>query len=174
MERWFGSDEKLDAEIAEHFGELTEQAAGGELDSWSATPKGRLALIILLDQFRRNIHRGNAAAFTCDAMALKLTVEGAMNADHKSLTALQRVFFFMPLQHAESMKIQEKSVRIFNALAEGVSETLYETFLTFAHFAELHRDIIAEFGRFPHQNHFLGRPNTPAEEVYLSASDNPV
>ncbi len=172
MERWFGGSEELDAEIADRFGGLVEQASSGELDHWAATPDGRLALIILLDQFRRNIYRGSAEAFACDLKALKLSVEGAMNADHKSLTAVQRIFFFMPLEHSESIKIQEKSVRIFNALAEGVSETLHETFLTFAHFAELHRDIIAEFGRFPHRNQFLGRSNTPEEEAYLASSDS--
>ena len=73
------------------------------------------------------------------------------------------------LQHAESQGVQEKSVRIYNALAEGVSETLRETFLTFAQFAELHRDIVAQFGRFPHRNRYLGRNNTPEEEAYLAA-----
>jgi len=171
LERWFGGDAQLDAEIRRRFGSLVEQASRGELDHWAAGSRGRLALIILLDQFRRNIYRGTAEAFSCDARALKLAVEGAMHAEYKGLPPIQRLFMFMPLQHAESLKVQEKSVRIFNALAEGSSETLRETFMTFAHFAELHRDIIAEYGRFPHRNQCLGRANTEAEEAYLATVD---
>lgn len=169
MERWFGSDPKQDQRIRDEFGDLVEQAVNGELDSWKATTEGRLALILLLDQLRRNVHRGTADAFSGDKQALKLCVEGSMNNEYQSLSPVQRVFFFMPLQHAESLGIQEKSVRIFNALANSVSDTLKETFLTFAQFAELHRDIIAEFGRFPHRNRYLGRSNTPEEESYLAA-----
>jgi uncharacterized protein (DUF924 family) len=92
-----------------------------------------------------------------------------MNNDYRPLAPIQRVFFFMPLQHAESPGVQDKSVRIYNALAEGVSDTLRETFLTFAQFAELHRDIVEQFGRFPHRNRHMGRANTPEEEAYLAA-----
>ena len=168
MDRWFGSSEELDEQISTQFGGLIEQASDGELDEWAETPAGRLALIIILDQFRRNIFRGEAAAFTHDKKALKLAIEGTISGAHKELSPLQKMFFFMPLQHAESLKIQEKSVGIFNALAESVSETLRETFLTAAHFAELHRDIVAEFGRFPHRNAVLGRENSSTEAEYLS------
>jgi uncharacterized protein (DUF924 family) len=172
MERWFSVDPELDGQIRAEFGDLVEQALAGRLDHWAHTTEGRLALILLLDQFSRNIHRGTARAFAGDKRALKLCVEGSMNNDYRTLTALQRVFFFMPLQHAESAGVQEKSVRIYNALAEGVSDTLRETFLTFAQFAELHRDIVARFGRFPHRNRILGRANTPEEEAYLE-TDGP-
>ncbi|NND35990.1 MAG: DUF924 domain-containing protein, partial [Gammaproteobacteria bacterium] len=124
--------------------------------------------IILLDQFRRNIYRGKPGAFELDKKALKICIEGTMSGVHKHLSPEQRVFFFMPLQHAESLKIQDKSVSIYNALAESVSDTLRETFATCAQFAELHRDIVAEFGRFPHRNEILGRENTEAEAAYLS------
>jgi uncharacterized protein (DUF924 family) len=169
MERWFGANPALDARIREDFGDLVHQALQGKLDHWAATPEGRLALILLLDQFCRNIFRGSARAFDGDRRALKLCVEGSINGDYKSLSPLQRVFFFMPLQHSESAGVQEKSVRIYNALAEGVSETLRETFLTISEFAELHRDIVARFGRFPHRNGPLGRSNTPEEDAYLAA-----
>lgn len=172
MERWFGSDPALDQRIGEEFGGLVEDAIEGKLDDWAKTTEGRLALILLLDQFCRNIHRGTARAFAGDKRALRLCVEGSMNNDYRTLPAIQRVFFFMPLQHAESSAVQDKSVRIYNALAEGVSETLRETFLTFAHFAELHRDIVEQFGRFPHRNRHLGRTNTPEEEAFL-ATDAP-
>ncbi len=169
MERWFGADPAQDQQIGREFGELVSLALDGRLDAWAATAEGRLALILLLDQFCRNIHRGTPRAFAGDRQALKLCVEGSMGNEYKTLSPVQRVFFFMPLQHAESLSVQEKSVRIFNALAESVSETLKETFLTFAHFAELHRDIVERFGRFPHRNRHLGRANTPEEEAYLAA-----
>lgn len=170
MDRWFGSDDELDTAIVERFGELVEKASSGELDDWAGQPEGRLALIILLDQFRRNIYRGKPEAFDKDKDALKFAIEGTMAGDHNRLSAEQRIFFFMPLQHAESLKIQEKSVSIYNALAESVTGTLRETFATCAHFAELHRDIIAEFGRFPHRNAILGRDNSSAESAYLSGN----
>jgi len=172
MDRWFGSSEAFDDEIRESFGTLIEQASTGKLDDWKKTPHGRLALIILLDQFRRNVYRGTAEAFTHDKQALRIAIEGTMAGDHLQLDAVERMFFFMPLQHAESLKIQEKSVGIFNALAKTVSGTMHETFETAAQFAELHRDIVAEFGRFPHRNSVLGRPNSQAESAYLSG-DSP-
>ena len=170
MDRWFSADPELDAQIIGQFGDLVERASTGDLDSWVETPTGKLALIILLDQFRRNIYRGKPEAFIKDNQALKICIEGTMSGDHKQLSAEQRMFFFMPLQHAESLKIQDKSVSIYNALAQSVSGTLRETFETCAQFAELHRDIVAEFGRFPHRNAILGRENSSAENAYLSGN----
>jgi uncharacterized protein (DUF924 family) len=170
MERWFSADPAVDTQIRAQFGDLVESALQGKLDHWAATVEGRLALILLLDQFCRNIHRGTARAFAGDKRALKLCVDGSMSNVYRSLPPIQRVFFFMPLQHAESTSVQEKSVRIFTALAEGISPTLRETFLTFAQFAELHHDIIERFGRFPHRNPLLGRANTPEEEEFLAAT----
>lgn len=168
MDRWFGSDRGLDREIAVRFGELVNRACTGELDHWAGEPRGRLALIILIDQFRRNIHRGTAEAYSNDGKALKFCVDGIVNRAYKTLRPEEQIFFFMPLQHAESSKLQDKSVSIYQALANKVSETQRETFLTTAQFAELHRDIVAEFGRFPHRNKVLGRENTEAEEAYLA------
>jgi len=172
MDRWFGANDEFDEQVRSEFGELIELAPTGQLESWADTPRGRLALIILLDQFSRNAYRGKAQAFTHDKKALKLAIEGTLAGDHKQLNSVERMFFFMPLQHAESLKIQEKSVSIFKALAETVPGTLHETFLMAAQFAELHRDIVAEFGRFPHRNAVLGRPDSSAEAAYLS-DDNP-
>lgn len=168
MDRWFGTSDELDEQIRQKFGELIELATTDQLDGWTETPRGRLALIILLDQFRRSVYRGTAQAFTHDKKALKIAIEGTMAGDHKQLNSVERMFFFMPLQHAESLKIQEKSVGIYRALAETVPGTLHETFLTAAQFAELHRDIVAEFGRFPHRNAVLGRPNSSEETAYLA------
>jgi uncharacterized protein (DUF924 family) len=146
MERWFAGDPALDEEIRVQFGDLVRRASAGALNRWADTPEGRLALIILLDQFRRNIHRGSAEAFARDALALKLCVEGAMAGVYKELGPFQQAFFFMPLQHAESLKIQERSVRIYQGL-----------------------DIVATYGRFPHRNAILGRENTPAEAEFLES-----
>lgn len=168
MDTWFGEDPVFDAMVQNEFADDVEKASDGKLDHWAHKPEGRLALILLLDQFRRNIHRGTAAAFARDKQALKLCVEGAMQKKDRGLTPIQRVFFYMPLQHAESLKVQEKGVQLFDKLAEAVSPTYRETFATIAQFAELHRDIIARFGRFPHRNKVLGRDNTAEEDEYLA------
>lgn len=172
MDIWFGEDAVFDHEIEKEFSADVERACDGKLDHWAAEPHGRLALIILIDQFNRNIHRSTAKAFSNDKIALKLCVEGAMEKKDKGLTPIQRVFFYMPLQHAESRKVQAKSVALYNRLAESVSATETETFLTVAQFAELHKDIIDQFGRFPHRNSLLGRENTAEEDEYL-ATDGP-
>jgi len=172
MDIWFGEDPVFDHEIEKEFSGDVDRACDGKLDHWAAEPQGRLALIILIDQFRRNIHRNTVHAFSHDKLALKLCVEGAMEKKDKGLTPIQRVFFYMPLQHAESRKVQAKSVDLYNRLAESVSPTYQETFLTVAQFAELHKDIVDQFGRFPHRNDLLGRENTPEEDEYL-AGDTP-
>jgi uncharacterized protein (DUF924 family) len=172
MDSWFGEDPIFDHEIEKSFAIDVEKASKGELNHWADDPHGRLALIILVDQFRRNIYRNTAKAFSMDKLALKLCVEGAMEKKDKGLTPIQKVFFYMPLQHAESAKVQAKSVELFARLAESVSPTYQETFLTIAQFAELHKDIIDQFGRFPHRNKLLGRENTPEEDEYL-AGDSP-
>jgi uncharacterized protein (DUF924 family) len=172
MDTWFGEDPVFDHEIGKQFSGDVEDASTGAIDYWAHQPRGRLALILLLDQFRRNIYRGTAEVFAKDKAALKLCVEGAMQKKDKGLTPIQRVFFYMPLQHAESRKVQKKSVEIYQRLAKAVSPTYRETFETVAQFAELHHDIIEQFGRFPHRNKVLGRKNTSEEEEYL-AGDGP-
>ncbi len=168
MDIWFGEDPVFDHEIEREFSSDIDKASQGELDHWAHESRGRLALIILLDQFRRNIHRNSANAFEKDRAALKLCVEGAMeNIDH-GLSPIERVFFYMPLQHAESRKVQAKSVELFGRLVEAVSPTLRETFMTVAQFAELHRDVVERFGRFPHRNEVLNRENRAEENEYLA------
>lgn len=169
MDTWFGEDPVFDEEIVSQFGAEVEAATEGRLAHWADVPIGRLALIILLDQFRRNIYRGKAEAFEKDKVALKLCVEGIMHKKDAGLSPIQRVFFYMPLQHAESKKVQAKSVQVYERLAEAVSATYRETFETIAQFAQLHADIIEQFGRFPHRNKLLGRENTPEEEEFLAA-----
>lgn len=169
MDIWFGEDAHFDSEIATEFTEDIEDASSGKLSHWAHQPKGRLALILLLDQFRRNVYRNTPDAFVHDKTALKLCVEGAMEKKDRGLSPIQRAFFYMPLQHAESRKVQRKSVQIFNKLATSVSPTYRETFETIAQFAELHADIVEQFGRFPHRNKILERENTADEAEYLAA-----
>lgn len=172
MDAWFGEDPVFDEEIAKEFAEDVENASEGRLDHWAHEPRGRLALILLLDQFRRNIYRNTAEAFEKDKAALKLCVEGAMEKKDKGLAPIHKAFFYMPLQHAESRKVQAKSRVIYQRLAEAVSPTYKETFETIAQFADLHADIVERFGRFPHRNKLLERENNPDEEEYLT-SDSP-
>ncbi len=172
MDIWFGEDAVFDAELKDKFLNDVETAAEGKLNHWASEPRGRLALILLIDQFRRNIYRNTREAFSKDKLALKLCVEGAMEKKDRPLSPIQKVFFYMPLQHTESAKVQAKSVELYNRLAESVSPTYQETFLVCAQFAELHKDIIDQFGRFPHRNKLLGRDNTPEEDEYL-AGDSP-
>ena len=172
MDIWFGEDPVFDHEIEKAFGTDVDSASDGKLNHWAHKPHGRLALILLLDQFRRNIYRGTVDAFAKDKVALKLCVEGAMEKADQSLSPIERVFFYMPLQHSESIKVQAKAVKIYDRLAEAVSPTYAETFATIAQFAELHHDIVELFGRFPHRNKLLNRQNTPQEDEYLSG-DSP-
>jgi len=172
MDIWFSEDPVFDHEIEKEFADEVAKASKGQLDHWTSKSHGRLALIILIDQFRRNIYRNTAKAFSKDQLALKLCVQGAMEKADRELTAIHKVFFYMPLQHAESRKVQAKSVELYRRLAETVSPTLRETFMTVAQFAELHKDIIDRFGRFPHRNQLLNRENTREEDEYL-AGDAP-
>jgi uncharacterized protein (DUF924 family) len=172
MDVWFGEDPVFDEEVASNFANDVENASEARLNHWAQEPLGRLALILLLDQFRRNIYRNTADAFAMDKAALKLCVEGAMEKKDKGLTPIQRAFFYMPLQHAESRKVQKKSVEIYSRLSEAVSPTYKETFETIAQFAQLHADIVEQYGRFPHRNTILNRENSPEEDEYL-AGDTP-
>jgi uncharacterized protein (DUF924 family) len=169
MNSWFGSDPTFDAEVAERFCALAERALAGDCEAWSATPRGRLALILLLSEIPRHIYKHSQQAYRGDRRALKLCEQGVANKDHQRLDALEQLFFFMPLQRMESLKVQQTSVKVFAALAQRVSDTLRESFAMVAHLAELRRDIIAEFGRFPHRNEMLGRETADSEKTLASA-----
>ena len=168
MDLWFGEDHVFDHEVLTEFSDDVERASEGQLDHWAHEPRGRLALILLLDQFRRNVYRNTADAFAKDKAALKLCVEGAMEKMDKELSPIQRAFFYMPLQHAESRSVQKKSRDVYGRLCGTVSPTYKATFETIFHFAELHADIVEQFGRFPHRNKVMERENTAEENEYLA------
>jgi uncharacterized protein (DUF924 family) len=168
MRLWFVSDPATDRDIEARFGALVTAAAKRELLPWARTSTGRLALIILLDQFPRNLYRGTAAAFAHDSDALRVTREGIAAGADRDLPTLARMFFYMPLQHSESPAVQAESLRVFRALsAEPAAEPVAATLAEVARFATLHADIITQFGRFPHRNRVLGRTSTAAELIYL-------
>jgi uncharacterized protein (DUF924 family) len=173
---WFGGDDAAavsarDAQIRTRLEPLLERAARGDLAHWAAGPKRRLALIILFDQVPRNAYRGTAAAFAFDREALALTVEGMQLAADAALEPLERMFFYLPLEHAESMEAQEAAVTAFDRLVREAPAELRDFCAYAAGFARQHRDIIAKFGRFPHRNAVLGRENTPEEREWLTSAD---
>ncbi|WP_429067949.1 DUF924 family protein [Aeromonas veronii] len=165
---WWGKSSETDALLASRFGELAQAAAKGSLAHWADLPSGRLALILLLDQLPRNIHRGTPAAFAQDPLARDLCLKGLSIGADKSLLPLERVFFYLPLEHAESREQQARSVALFEALAvEQAGTPAQATFAGFADFARRHQVIIERFGRFPHRNYILGRTSTPEEAAFL-------
>lgn len=167
---WFGENEAGKKELINTFIKEFDLAAADNLDVWAATPRGRLALIILLDQFPRYIHRGTSKAFEFDIKAQRLCVEGLTAKMDQALTLIERVFFYMPLVHAENSDTQEKSIRLYQSLvALSMTETtqIYQLFLAYAY---AHFRVIKEFGRFPQRNHSLGRPSTAAELAFLKNS----
>lgn len=156
---WFGGKAAFDDEVKARFGDLVPQAEASELFDWRKSPQGRLAEIIILDQFTRQLFRGEARAFASDCMALALAQEAVANGDDLKLTEVQRSFLYMPYMHSESLVIQHEAVRIFAQLDE---ENLK--------FAESHRDTIQRFGRFPKRNEALGRTSTQEERDYIADS----
>jgi uncharacterized protein (DUF924 family) len=173
MRFWFGGEpsevrQRRDEAIRERFAGLLERAAGGELAAWADGPRRRLSLIILLDQFPRNIYRGTARAFAHDTQALGLTLSGMQSAADAALDLVERVFFYLPLQHAESREVQDEAVAAFRRLRTEAPRELQAFFESSARSAENHRAIIEQFGRFPHRNAILGRASTPAEAEWLN------
>lgn len=156
---WFGGKAAFDDAVKARFADLVPQAEASELFGWRKSPQGRLAEIIILDQFTRQLFRGEARAFASDRVALALAQEAVANGDDLKLTEVQRSFLYMPYMHSESLLIQYEAVRIFAQLDE---ENLK--------FAESHRDTIQRFGRFPKRNEALGRTSTQEERDYIADS----
>ncbi len=165
--RWFGADTELDREIEARFGDLLARWTDAAIAGWAATPRGRLGLIILLDQFSRNIHRGTERAFAFDHEALELSRSGIDAGMDQALEALERMFFYMPFQHAEHGETQLRSVALFESLAASSPAHQRGFFELSLEHAREHQHLIARFGRFPHRNRVLGRESTPEESAYL-------
>ena len=165
---WFGANPAFDRECATRFAASLEDAARGALDDWAGTPQGRLALVILLDQMPRNIHRGSPAAFAHDGQAAAHCIAGIESGQDRLLHPVERVFLYMPLQHAEDLGLQRRSVEQFESLTAEADDAWRDRFAENAHYARLHRDIVERFGRFPHRNRVLGRESTEEELSYLA------
>jgi len=164
---WFGGEEQSDRLIRERFAGDVEAAAEGRYDDWTATAHGSLALILLLDQFPRNIYRDSPRAYAADSKAVRVALAGLEAAQDRSLAPVQRAFFYLPLEHAEVLALQQRSVALFQALLKEAPPVLRSNCEGFLDYAVRHRDIIARFGRFPHRNATLGRPSTDEELEFL-------
>ncbi len=166
---WYTGGPAVDQAIERQFGPWVERALSGELFGWLATPSGTAALVILLDQFTRNIFRGDAKAFSGDAQARDIVKQALAEGLDKSLTPIQRSFFYLPLEHSESLADQQACIAQFEQLLAEVPDEGRTSIQSSLDFAIKHRDIIAQFGRFPHRNEALGRDSTSEELAYLGA-----
>lgn len=154
---WFSGGESIDKRIVDRFSGLHASATKGELYAWRETSLGRLAEVIVLDQFSRNIGRNSALAFASDAMALVLAQEAVAGEFDKALTTQQKSFLYMPYMHSESLVIHEQAVELFSQ--EGLEHNL--------DFEFKHKVIIERFGRYPHRNEILGRSSSEEEIAFL-------
>jgi uncharacterized protein (DUF924 family) len=164
---WWSKNPELDNEIRRRFETCVIKAGSGELDHWASNPQDRLALILLTDQFPRSIYRDSAKAFAFDTKALSLARDGVDLGFDNALRSLEKVFFYLPLEHSELLADQQQSVSLFQKLVDEAGPDQKPTFAEYFDFAMRHRDIISRFGRFPHRNEALGRISTPEELAFL-------
>lgn len=164
---WFGGGKALDDDITRRFGGLVEQALQGGLGDWESGPQRRLALVILLDQFTRNVFRGQARAFAGDRRAQQLVQDALARGWDERLPLAARVFLYMPLMHAEDPALQHQCVRCFEALVATAPPERRKDVQGNLDFARQHCDIIVRYGRFPYRNQAMGRPDTPQEREFL-------
>jgi uncharacterized protein (DUF924 family) len=158
-EKWFEQDEDFDRTIRSRFLAAHEAAARGEFAAFEASPEGALALLLLLDQFPRNLFRGSARAFAADPLARAVADRALSRGFDHATDEMMRPFFYLPFMHSEVMADQERCVRLYQALGD----------MTQLGYALTHRDIVAKFGRFPHRNRALGRAMTPVEQEFLDS-----
>jgi uncharacterized protein (DUF924 family) len=166
--RWFGGDPELDREIARRFGDLPERAAKGELAGWKAAPRSTLALVIALDQLPRNLFRNSPRAYELDAFALDVALDAIGRGFDTRIHPLEATFLYLPLEHAEDLSLQERCVAHFTALVERAPAATCHCYEGFLEYACTHRDVVRDFGRFPHRNALFGRTSTSAERAFLA------
>jgi uncharacterized protein (DUF924 family) len=162
---WFQVNKDFDAACHALCGALLDKARDGAFDDWAETADGALALLLLLDQMPRNIHRGTALAFASDSKAREIARAAIARGHDKALTLAQRGFVYLPFEHSETLAEQDLSVRLFSALC---AEPGYENPERTMDFVHRHHDVVRRFGRFPHRNGALGRISTVAEADYLA------
>ncbi len=164
---WFGKSPANDQAVIDRFAATLTAATAGRLDHWAHTPRGRLALVIVLDQFPYHIHRDRPQAFATDPQALALSLATLAADEDRQLAPIERVFLYLPLEHAESIELQARSVSLYEKLAHEVAADERALFDGFLDYARRHRDVVARFGRFPHRNAILARASTPDEVEFL-------
>lgn len=171
FDMWFKNGSAYDKEIFLTFGEIYHRATAGKCDDWQETQRGRLALIILLDQFSRHIHRGSADAFAQDKKAQEICIEGLISGHDLLLHPVERSFFYMPLEHAENLEHQELSLRAYQRLAEEVIPEYRKSYEMTYDFAKRHHFVINLFGRFPELNSILDRESTDEEIAFMELKE---
>ncbi len=169
---WFMPNADVDSTIRDKFEDLVTQAGSEKLKSWQSTARGSLALIILLDQFTRNIYRGFSEAFKYDSIARRICTEGIKIGTDKKLEIIERCFYYLPLEHSENLEDQEMCVKLFEELLVRVDKTKISLIKHSLDYAVLHRSIIERFGRFPHRNKILNRESTQQELDFLLKQGN--
>jgi len=168
---WFAARAVFDEAIRVQFGEIFRLATEGKLEHWADTPQGWLALLIVLDQFSRNLYRNDSRAWSQDLPAQQLALWGIAEGYDRQLLPIQRVFAYMPLEHAENMRLQRRCVTLFEALCENLPAEERHQYTDFLDYARQHEAVIARFGRFPHRNALLDRACTREELAYLAEPD---
>ena len=163
---WWSGRPEDDAAIRNRFRDTHWAAVNGELDAWLREPRGRLALILVADQFSRAMFRGTPQAFAHDALARHWVLDGLAAGDDAPLRPIERVFYSLPLQHSESREHQQRSVAYLESLV-AAAPALKAVLEGYLDYARRHRDIVERFGRFPHRNAVLGRKSTPQEVKFL-------
>ncbi|MEM0953418.1 MAG: DUF924 family protein [Pseudomonadota bacterium] len=164
---WFNGGEAVDAEIRQRFGADVERALAGDLDDWRLEANGLVALMLLLDQFTRNIYRGVPAAFSGDEKALALARTAIEENQDLALPTIYRVFLYNPFQHAESLADQTKGVELVQTLLAQCGDASRDYVANSLRYFQAHLDVIEKFGRFPHRNAVLGRASTPEERAFM-------
>jgi uncharacterized protein (DUF924 family) len=166
-ERWFHADPAFDAAVRERFLGLHAELCDGAAAAWRGSTRGRLALVVVLDQLSRNLFRGTPQMFACDPLALEIAKQALDAGDDRAVSFCERGFFYLPFEHSEKLADQERGVALFEAFREEVDPPLRERVVSLLGFAERHRDIVRRFGRFPHRNAVLERTSTAAELEFL-------
>ncbi len=156
-DKWYAKDDAFDQELRDRFMDTWEAARDGKLGAWQESDDGALALLIVLDQFPRNMFRNDARAFSTDALARSVATRAIAEGRDRRIEQEMRAFMYLPFEHSEDITDQERSIALFKSLSADSLK-----------WAELHADIIREFGRFPHRNAVLGRATTPEEAAFLN------
>ncbi len=164
---WWGKSVEVDDDIKTQFASLLAEIKQAKLEQWKSKAKSRLAMILVTDQFSRQIHRDQAEAFGSDEIALELCLDGLQHGVDQQLRAIERVFFYMPMEHSESLAIQDRCVEQYKELTNEVEPKLKPIFEGYVSFAKQHQKIIKQFNRFPHRNSVLNRNSSAEEEAFL-------